>query len=117
MPSSYKPTAPTPLPWCDTEDIRIHGDLWGGRTLFELYEEPHMSWYGHAQLFAHARKHGISFFSSPFDNSAVFLLENLNALAYEIASFEAVDHALIKYVASTGKPMIISTGMADAEEI
>jgi pseudaminic acid synthase len=103
---------------CDSELFRIGaGSLWAGRTLHALYGEAYTPWDWHPRLFDEARALGLECFSTPFDAAAVALLEQLGAPAHKIASFEAVDLPLLRTVAATGKPVILSTGMATVEEI
>jgi pseudaminic acid synthase len=114
---TYKPETMT-LP-LRTPDFLISKDheLWGGRSLFDLYKEAHTPWEWHKNLFDFARQIGIQIFSSPFDKSAVDLLEDLNTPLYKIASLETGDIPLIKYIAKTKKPIIASTGASTLTEI
>ena len=101
----------------DKDDFLIKGTIWEGRKLYELYKEAYTPWQWHEELFQVAKSEGLICFSSPFDFSAVDFLEKLNVPAYKIASFEITDIPLIEYTASKGKPMIISTGIAEIEDI
>ncbi len=98
-------------------DFLIDDGLWKGRSLYDLYREAYTPFEWHKELFDYARKIGVTLFSSPFDESAVDLLDSLNAPAYKVASFEVVDLPLIKYIARKKKPILMSTGMASYDEI
>ncbi len=102
---------------CDNDDFLIKGTIWEGKNLYDLYEEAFTPWEWHEELFKVAQDEGLICFSSPFDKTAVDLLEDLQTPAYKIASMEITDIPLIRYAASKGKPMIMSTGIADKKDI
>jgi len=102
----------------DKEDFILNGGtLWDGQKLYDLYKDASLPWEWHEELFRYARELNIDIFSSPFDKTAVDFLEQFNPSAYKIASFEITDYELIRYTASKGKPIIISTGIATIDEI
>ena len=111
-------TADTMTLDCKKDDFIVAGGtLWDGRYLYALYQEAYTPWEWHKELFEYAREIGIDIFSSPFDKTAVDFLEQFDPSAYKIASFEITDYELIRYTASKGKPIIISTGIATIDEI
>jgi len=99
------------------KDFIIDGTIWSGKNYYSLYKEAYTPWEWHKELFDLAKTEGLICFSSPFDKNAVDFLENLNVPAYKVASFEITDIPLIKYIASKGKPVIISTGISELEDI
>ena len=102
---------------CDKPDFLIESGLWAGRKLYDLYQEAHTPWNWHERLFEKGADLGMAVFSTPFDPTALAFLKDLNAPAYKIASFEAVDSPLVRQIAAAGKPVVISTGMANLGEI
>lgn len=102
---------------CRNDDFVLKGGLWDGYCYYDLYKEAYTPWEWHEELFHVAKEEGVIMFSTPFDNTAVDLLESLDNPIYKIASFEIMDTELIRYAASKGKPMIMSTGIATEEEI
>jgi len=110
-------TADTMTIECNKSDFIVKGGLWNGYKLYDLYNEAHTPYDWHKELFSYAKEISITSFSTPFDETAVQLLEELDTPAYKIASFELTDIPLIRLVAKTGKPLLISTGMASEQEI
>lgn len=102
---------------CGKDDFLIKGTIWEGKNYYQLYQEAYTPWEWHEELMKVAKEEGLVFFSSPFDKTAVDFLESLNVPAYKIASFEITDIPLIEYVASKGKPIILSTGIAEQADI